>query len=128
MLKPKEVMVVARQTVVSDGGEHFCHEDCFRVSEARAFIKLFRAATFATCRAHAAGLRPCLLLHLLKRVLVEIFGETKKHQLLQACDLGDRKPTELLAEMRKLLGAKGSHVVLKKLFMDRLPSNVDEFS
>ena len=46
----------------------------------------------------------------LKAALVEIFEQTEEHQLdqlLHACDLGDRKPTELLAEMRKLLGAKG---------------------
>ena len=63
----------------------------------------------------------------LRAALVKTFGQTKKHQLdqlLHACDLGDRKPTELLAEMRKLLGDKGSPVLLKKLFMDRLPSNV----
>ena len=63
----------------------------------------------------------------LKAVLVEIFGQTEEHQLdqlLHVCDLGDRKPTELLAEMRKLLGAKGSPDLLKKLFMNRLPSNV----
>ena len=57
---------------------------------------------------------------LFKRMLVEIFGQTEEYQLLQACDLGDCKPTE----MRKMLGAKGSTVLLKKLFMDRLPSNV----
>ena len=63
----------------------------------------------------------------LKAALVKIFGQTEEHQvdqLLHACELGDRKPTELLAEMRKLLGAKGSPVLLKKLFMDRLPSSV----
>ena len=52
----------------------------------------------------------------LKTALVKIFGQNKEHkldQLLHACELGDRKPTELLAEMHKLLGAKGSPVVLK---------------
>ena len=63
----------------------------------------------------------------LKAALVKIFGQTKEHQLdqlLHACELGDRKPTELLAEMRKLLGVKDSLVLLKKLFMDKLPSSV----
>ena len=63
----------------------------------------------------------------LKTALVEIFGQTEEHQLdqlLHACELGDPKPTELLAKMRKLLGAKDSPVLLKKLFMDRLPSIV----
>ena len=63
----------------------------------------------------------------LKAALIEIFGQTEEHQLdqlLHACDLGDREPTELLAEMRKLLGTKGSPVLLKKLFMDRFPSDV----
>ena len=63
----------------------------------------------------------------LKAALIKIFGQTEDHkldQLLHACELGDRKPTELLAEMCKLLGTKGSPVLLKKLFMDRLPSSV----
>ena len=41
----------------------------------------------------------------LKTALVKIFGQTEEHQLdqlLHACELGDRKPTELLAEMCKL--------------------------
>ena len=62
----------------------------------------------------------------LKTALVEIFGQTEEQQLdqwLHACDLGDRKPMELLDEMRKLLGSKGSPVLLKKSFMDRLTSN-----
>ena len=44
--------------------------------------------------------------------------------MLNACDSGNRKPTELLAEMRKLFRTKGSPLLLKKLFMDRLPSNI----
>ena len=63
----------------------------------------------------------------LKAALVKAFGQTEEHklyQLLHACDLGHRKPTELLAEMRKLLGGKGSPLLLKKLFMDRLPLNM----
>ena len=52
--------------MVPDGGEHFWHEGCFRVLEARAFIKLFRAATFAACRVRAAGLGPCLPVLLFK--------------------------------------------------------------
>ena len=63
----------------------------------------------------------------LKAALIKIFDQTEEHkldQLLHACELGDRKPTELLAEMRKLLGTEGSPVLLKKLFMDRLPSSV----
>ena len=63
----------------------------------------------------------------LKAALIKIFNQTEEHkldQLLHACELGDRKPTELLAEMRKLLGTEGSPVLLKKLFMDRLPSSV----
>ena len=46
--------------------------------------------------------------HIKKAAPVKIFGQTEEHkldQLLHACELGDRKPTELLAEMRKLLGA-----------------------
>ena len=40
----------------------FAMKIAFEFQEAQAFIKLFRAATFATCRARVAGLRPCLLL------------------------------------------------------------------
>ena len=50
-------------------------------------------------------LDPVYLFSYLKSALVEIFGQTEEHQLLYACNLGDRKPTELLAEMRKLLWA-----------------------
>ena len=63
----------------------------------------------------------------LKAALAKIFGQTEEHQLGQlvhACELGDCKPMELLAEMRKLLGAKGYPVLLKKLCMDRLSSSV----
>ena len=62
-----------------------------------------------------------------KAAVVEIFGQIEEHQLeqlLHACDLDDCKPVELLAEMRKLLGAKNSTIPLKKLLKDRLPSNV----
>ena len=67
----------------------------------------------------------------LKAALVEIFGQTEEHQLdqlLHACDLGERKATELLAEMGKLLGAKGSPVLPKKLFIDRYPQTSSEYS
>ena len=73
------------------------------------------------------GLNPMYPYSYLKAALVKIFGQTEEHQLdqlLYAYDLGDHKPTELLAEMFKLLGAKGSPVLLNKLFMYRLPSNV----
>ena len=63
----------------------------------------------------------------LKVAPIKTFGQTEEHkldQLLHACELGDRKPTELLAEVRKLLGTKGSPVLLKKLFMDRLLSSM----
>ena len=82
---------------------------------------------FATCQARATDLDPVFLYSCLKAALVEIFGQTEEHQLdqlLQSCNLGDGKPTELLAEIHKLLGAKDSPVLLKKLFMNRLPSNV----
>ena len=72
-------------------------------------------------------LDPVFLYSYLKAALVKIFGQTEEHQLhqlLHACESGNCKPTELLAKKRKLLGVKGSPVLLKKLFMDRLPANV----
>ena len=56
----------------------------------------------------------------LKAALIKIFGQTEEHkldQLLHACELGHSKPTELLAEMRRLLGTKSSPV--------RRPANTD---
>ena len=58
------------KTVVAHDEEHFCHgENCFRVSEARAFIELFRAETLATCRAHAAGSKPYITCTLIAKSL-----------------------------------------------------------
>ena len=114
--------------MVPYGREHFCHkEDCFRVSEARALLSSLDLRHLQRVEHVLLDLNPMYPYSYLKAALVKIFGQTEEHQLgqlLHARELGDRKPTELLAEMRKLLGAKGYPVLLKKLCMDRLPSSV----
>ena len=78
------------------------------------------------CRARAVGLGTYVPVLVFKGGTCQDFWPNKRAQvdhLLHACELGDRKLTELLAEMRKQLGAKRSSV-LKKLFMDRLSSSV----
>ena len=89
------------------------------MSKTRAFIKLFRSATFTACRARAVGLRPCVPVLLFKDgTCIKIFGQAEEHklgQLLHACELGDRKPTGLLAEICKLLGTKELPCSAKKL-------------
>lgn len=51
--------------------------------------------------------------------------QKKLHQLLIAEELGDRKPSQLLRRMKQLLGDnKLEERILKQLFLQRLPSNV----
>ena len=45
-------------------------------------------------------------------------------ELLYHTSLGDRRPTEMLAHMRELVGTHDSPDLLEKLFLDRLPRDV----
>ena len=63
----------------------------------------------------------------LKKMLVAQFSETAEsniRKLLRHVQLGDRKPSELLREMRKLAGGQMSEDLLRNLFMERLPEPV----
>ena len=61
--------------------------------------------------------------------LYKISDDNHFDRLLHQTDLGDRKPTELLSELRTLLGESGNvgidfDKLLRKLFLDRLPPQV----
>ncbi|GBM89292.1 hypothetical protein AVEN_88460-1 [Araneus ventricosus] len=51
---------------------------------------------------------------------------TKLLVLLQDLQLEDKKPTQLLQEMRKLASEKVSEDVLKKIWMQRLPTSIQQ--
>lgn len=63
----------------------------------------------------------------LKRRIMEQFGEnehTKMQKLLTGLDLGDRRPSQLLNELRNLANGRMNDDLLKSLWMQRLPQNV----
>lgn len=63
----------------------------------------------------------------LKTVLLENFGaseQQKIRKLLSEIELGDRKPTQLLNEMRHLGGSQISEQLLHTLWSNRLPAQV----
>ena len=70
--------------------------------------------------------------HSLKKALIELYkisDNDRFDHLLHRIDLGDRKPSELLSEFRKLLGESYSEntypsKLLTKLFLDKLPPQV----
>ena len=60
----------------------------------------------------------------LKNALLKIYlpdRDKDLDELLYNTELGDRKPSQLLAHMRKLLGNARSPSILRKLFIDKLP-------
>ena len=62
-----------------------------------------------------------------KQALTKAYSVSKREQLnelLYHTSLEDRRSTELLAHMRKLIGTRNSPELLEKLFMDKLPSDV----
>ena len=68
----------------------------------------------------------------IKQALIKSYKLNENDQLdvlFNRSQLGDRKPSELLNEMRQLLDAYDAHnpqtnAVLKKLFLDKLPPEV----
>ncbi|XP_071948726.1 uncharacterized protein, partial [Antedon mediterranea] len=64
----------------------------------------------------------------LKEELIKRTSDSEKkrlHQLLTTEELGDRKPTQLLRKMYQLLGSRTlEDSILKQLFIQRLPNNV----
>lgn len=55
----------------------------------------------------------------------EMSAQAKMEKLLNSCDLGDMKPTHLLARMQDLAaGLKVDDGLMKMLFLQRLPANV----
>lgn len=55
----------------------------------------------------------------------EMSAQEKLEKLLNACDLGDMKPTHLLAKMQDLAsGLKVDENLMKMLFLNRLPPNI----
>ncbi|XP_071948028.1 uncharacterized protein [Antedon mediterranea] len=64
----------------------------------------------------------------LKKELIKRTSDSEKkrlHQLLTTEELGDRKPTQLLRKMYQLLGSRTlEDSILKQLFIQRLPNNV----
>lgn len=63
----------------------------------------------------------------LKDRLIEQFSESQNRKLnrvIQELELGDRKPSQLLREMKNLAEGKLSEEVLKSLWLQRLPTNV----
>lgn len=65
----------------------------------------------------------------LKERVLEVYSQSESSRLrglLQDCELGDRKPTQLLHEMRNLAGKHISDDVLRTLWLQRLPANVQQ--
>lgn len=66
---------------------------------------------------------------ILKERIVKHFTQSESSRLrtlLQELHLGDKKPTQLLHEMRSLAGSQISDDVLKTLFIQRLPINIQQ--
>lgn len=67
--------------------------------------------------------------NILKTAVIKRFTDSqqkKLQQLLNAEELGDRKPTQLLRKMKSLIGTSNAvgEDLLKQLWMQRLPNNI----
>ncbi|XP_029055268.2 uncharacterized protein LOC114882556 [Osmia bicornis bicornis] len=65
----------------------------------------------------------------IKQALIERLSksdEANLRRLLSGLELGDRKPSELLREMKQLAGASVGEDALRTLWMQRLPTRVQE--
>lgn len=63
----------------------------------------------------------------LKTKLIEVHSESetsKIRTLLQGLELGDQRPSQLLTRMRSLAGDTVGETLLKSLWMNRLPNNM----
>lgn len=63
----------------------------------------------------------------LKDAIVKAYGESdhaKLNRLMTSMDLGDRRPSELLEEMRRLAGTDQDSQMLKTLWLQKLPDDI----
>jgi hypothetical protein len=68
------------------------------------------------------GLYECLKAALIERLSDSVSKRVEK--LLETQDLGDRKPSQLLRDMRKLAGSAVSDDFLTTMWKNRLPANM----
>lgn len=63
----------------------------------------------------------------LKAAIIHAYGESdhaKMTRLMTAMDLGDRRPSELYEEMRRLAGTDQNSQMLKTLWLQKLPDDI----
>lgn len=63
----------------------------------------------------------------LKEAIIKAFGESehaKVNRLMTSMELGDRRPSELLEEMRRLAGTDKDSQMLKTLWLQKLPPDI----
>lgn len=63
----------------------------------------------------------------LKQAIIKAFGESdhaKMNRLMSSMDLGDRRPSELLEDMRRLAGTDQDSQMLKTLWLQKLPDDI----
>jgi hypothetical protein len=63
----------------------------------------------------------------IKKKLINKYADSRDHQVLQLLEkvtLGDRKPSEVLADMRRLAGTDISEQALQTMFLNKLPPSM----
>lgn len=63
----------------------------------------------------------------LKEAIIRAYGESdtaKMNRLMTSTELGDRRPSELLEEMRRLAGVDKDSPMLKTLWLQKLPPDI----